>query len=231
MSGQDIGVYIDNTLLATFHPSNVGYVEYSTPVFTTSTGAHTIKFAGLNGAASGETAFMDNVRISASARPGFGVQWLLSDQMGTPRMIFDESGSLANMKRHDYLPFGEELGANIGGRTTPQGYSASDGVRQQFTNKERDVETGLDYFGARYYGSPQGRFASADPLYLEMGRLTDPQQLNLYSYTRNNPLKFTDPLGLDIEVTGTDQDGYLQRLQIIARDQGPARRPAVGPAA
>ncbi len=46
-----------------------------------------------------------------------------------------------------------------------------------------------------------------------MGRLGDPQQFNLYSYTRNNPLKFTDPLGLDIEVTGTEQEAYRKRLQ------------------
>jgi len=61
-----------------------------------------------------------------------------------------------------YLPFGEELGAGTGGRTTAQGYSASDGVRQHFTQKERDNETGLDYFGARYFASTQGRFTSPD---------------------------------------------------------------------
>ena len=203
VSGQDIGVYIDNTLLAQFHPSNTGYVEYSTPVFTTSTGAHTIKFAGLNGAASGETAFMDNVRISASAKPGFGIQWLLTDHVGTPRMVFDESGSLANMKRHDYLPFGEELPAGIGGRTTAQGYSVSDGVRQQFTEKERDTETGLDYFGARYYASVQGRFTSPDPLGIWMIErkkqdeyTANPQRWNKYTYVLNNPLRYVDPDGL-----------------------------------
>jgi len=56
----------------------------------------------------------------------------VSDQLGTPRMIFDQSGSLATVSRHDYLPFGEELFAGTGGRTTAQGYSASDGVRQKF---------------------------------------------------------------------------------------------------
>jgi hypothetical protein len=35
----------------------------------------------------------------------------VTDQLGTPRMIFDESGGFANVSRHDYLPFGEELAA------------------------------------------------------------------------------------------------------------------------
>jgi RHS repeat-associated protein len=67
-------------------------------------------------------------------------------------------------------------------------------VRQQFTAKERDNETGLDYFGARYYGSAQGRFTTADPL-LSSGRPSNPQTWNKYSYTLGNPLKFVDPDG------------------------------------
>jgi hypothetical protein len=46
-----------------------------------------------------------------------------------------------------------------------------------------------------------------------MGRLSDPQQLNIYAYTRNNPLKYIDPLGLDIAVTGSMQDEYIKQLQ------------------
>src|SRR4030095_16467846 len=101
------------------------------------------------------------------------------------RMIIDKTGELANVKRHDYLPFGEELLAGIGGRTPTQGYTA-DNVRQKFTQKERDVESSLDYFGARYYGYSQGRFTSADPL-LASGSSYDPQSWNRYSYTTNNP--------------------------------------------
>lgn len=119
------------------------------------------------------------------------IQWLVSDHLGTPRMIFDLSGSLANMKRHDYLPFGEELIAPIGGRTVAQGYSG-DGVRQQFTNHERDVETGLDYMQARYYSSLTGRFTSADTY---SGRAENPQTFNLYVYVLNNPLRYVDPTG------------------------------------
>jgi RHS repeat-associated protein len=108
-------------------------------------------------------------------------------------MIFDKTGSLANTKRHDYLPFGEELFANQGLRTGTIGYVA-DSTRQKFTQKERDNETGLDYFGARYLSSAQGRFISVDPA-LTSADLATSQSWNRYSYAMNNPLMFTDPTG------------------------------------
>ncbi len=132
---------------------------------------------------------------SGSSGSSSNIQWLVSDQLGTPRMVFDKSGSLANMKRHDYLPFGEELSAGIGLRGSQQGYGVTDGVRQKFTQKERDNETGLDYFLARYYASGQGRFTSADPL-MASGRAANPQTWNRYAYVLNNPLHFVDPNGL-----------------------------------
>jgi len=78
-------------------------------------------------------------------------------------MTLDKTGSLAAVKRHDYLPFGEELFATQGGRTTALGYT-SDNIRQKFTGYERDYSSGLDYAQARYYSSIQGRFTSVDPL-------------------------------------------------------------------
>ena len=63
----------------------------------------------------------------------------------------------------------------------------------KFTGKERDSESGLDNFGARYDSSQYGRFMSPDPL---GGQKIDPQTLNNYSYTRNNPVNLIDPTGL-----------------------------------
>lgn len=84
------------------------------------------------------------------------------------------------------------------------------------TAYERDNETGLDYAQARYYGSTAGRFMSVDPL---AGNTEDPQTLNRYVYTRNNPLKYIDPDGLDFWIMGQgdycngkgkcDKDGYV----------------------
>src|SRR5258708_8563820 len=121
------------------------------------------------------------------------VPWLTPDQLGTPRMIAERTGSLAGIKRHDYLPFGEELFANQGGRATTQGYGANENVRQKFTRKERDTETGLDYFIHRYYSSSQGRFTSPDESL--NGDAGDPQTWNLYAYTSNSPLNRIDEDG------------------------------------
>jgi len=77
----------------------------------------------------------------------------------------------------------------------------------RFTGKERDGETGLDNFGARYYGSSLGRFIRPDPM---GGHVEDPQTLNRYAYARNNPTSLTDPSGLDFYLSctpGTDANG------------------------
>jgi len=70
-----------------------------------------------------------------------------------------------------------------------------DGLRCKFTGKERDAESGLDNFGARYDSSSLGRFMTPDPL-LNSGRPGSPQTWNRYSYALNNPLKIVDPFGL-----------------------------------
>lgn len=65
---------------------------------------------------------------------------------------------------------------------------------KQFTGKERDAETGLDYFGARYYSGSLGRFTGVDPSMLSTVK-ANPQSWNRYTYTLNNPLKYIDPNG------------------------------------
>jgi len=98
------------------------------------------------------------------------------------------------------------------------GYGAADGVRQQFTSKERDTETGLDYFGARYFASAHGRFTSPDPL-LESGRPARPQSWNRYSYVLNNPLRLIDPNGLEDE-DSNDQEKNKQKEPEKIPDKG-----------
>ena len=81
------------------------------------------------------------------------------------------------------------------GRSPSLGYTSGDGVRQQFTQYERDIEIGLDYAKARYFSYLQGRFTSPDPLPAS-GKAAIPQSWNRYSYVLNNPLKFIDPSGM-----------------------------------
>ena len=64
----------------------------------------------------------------------------------------------------------------------------------RFTGKERDAETGLDYFGARYMSAAQGRFTSPDAPFADQ-HPDDPQSWNLYAYVRNNPMNGVDPDG------------------------------------
>jgi RHS repeat-associated protein len=131
--------------------------------------------------------------IVPNAQPGSGTQYTTSDSLGSPRVVTNSSAVVAS--RHDYMPFGEELGSGIGGRTTGMGYGAADGVRKKFTGYERDTETGLDYAQARYFSSAQGRFTSPDPL-LASAKPVDPQSWNRYSYVGNNPMNFIDPSGM-----------------------------------
>src|SRR4030095_6119663 len=103
--------------------------------------------------------------------------------------------------------FGRMLGSGINSRNNgcyPPNPDAQINSRlpQKFTGKERDAETRLDYFGARYFSAAQGRFMSPDPL---GGRLEDPQTLNRYSYVRNAPLILTDPTGLDFNLDCKDE--------------------------
>ncbi|MGE0175413.1 MAG: RHS repeat-associated core domain-containing protein, partial [Oligoflexales bacterium] len=144
--------------------------------------------------------------------------------LGTPRMNIrgtgTDGGSLASVTRHDYLPFGEDLiaGIRVNGGSGQHGYEPPpDGVRQKFGSKERDTETGLDYFGARYYASIQGRFTSTDPIALSSDRLLDPQGINLYSYAKNNPLNIIDPNGEDY--TETIQENFSFTIERRAKSK------------
>gem|GEM_PF-1634376 len=152
------------------------------------------------------------ITIEPTAVNSNGTRYLTSDHLGSPRVITNSSAVVAG--RHDYMPFGEELGATIGGRTTGMGFSVADGSRQKFTQKERDNETGLDYFLARYYGSTQGRFTSADD-FLNDTAPVDPASWNLYAYVRNNPLRYIDPTGEKVYVGDITDAG--ERAEFLRR--------------
>ncbi|NOT60998.1 MAG: RHS repeat-associated core domain-containing protein [Acidobacteria bacterium] len=134
------------------------------------------------------------VSDSTETDPNQKFKWLVTDHLGSTRMEVGSTGSLATTRRHDYAPFGEEL---FGGQRGTMGYGyTTAGSRQKFGTYERDDETGLDFAEARYFSSVQGRFTSPDSFIGSARRLV-PQSWNRYSYVINNPLKYTDPTGLD----------------------------------
>ena len=76
-------------------------------------------------------------------------------------------------------------------------------VRSRCTGKEHDSETGLEWFETRYFSGPQGRFTSPHLPFADQFPW-DPQGWNLYTYSRNNPLRYTDPDGQ----AHTDPNGF-----------------------
>jgi len=178
------------------------------------------EFDGTNGSLKKEYVYGGGTlaTIEPTAVNSNGTQYATVDSLGSPRVITNSSANVVS--RHDYLPFGEELFAGTGGRTTAQGY-VGDNVRQKFTDKERDAETGLDYFGARYYGNTQGRFTSPDPL-LASGRPLMPQSWNRYTYVLNNPVRLIDPNGLLDDDDLDEQQAKQQRQQPTPPPQPPS---------
>ena len=130
-----------------------------------------------------------------SAAPGDETTYyFLSDHLGSVDAVLDDEGNV--VERRDYLPYGQEryVHEELNAPETDYG----------FTGKELDDETGLNYYGARFYDPVIGRFISPDPLLLRVdqmsdeernGFLSDPQNLNTYTYAKNNPVKYVDPDG------------------------------------
>jgi RHS repeat-associated protein len=95
--------------------------------------------------------------------------------------------------------------------------------RSRYTGKERDTESGNDYFGARYYASSMGRFMSPDWSAKEepvpYAKLDDPQSLNLYAYVQNNPMVRIDADGhltWDQAKTGLDVASFIPVVGDVA---------------
>jgi RHS repeat-associated protein len=129
------------------------------------------------------------VLLPGSAAAQDVVEYYQLDSVGNVLVVTNAQGTV--VEERDYLPFGEELCG-----TVPCSAPTA-GQPRRFTGKERDAETGLDYFGARYYRASHGRFTTVDPVYTWRDNLVDPQRWNRYAYGRNNPFRYVDPDGRD----------------------------------
>ncbi len=151
------------------------------------------------------------VSVTSAQPAGAGAlatHYYLDDHLGTTQMEF--AGGGWPVWRGEFSPFGQELDAE------------PTAMHYKFTGKERDTESGLDYFGARYYASNMGRFMSTDPIWVTKERLADPQRLNLYTYAVNNPLRYTDPDGMDVTLgkcSGRTQQGCFAQVEAGLRKE------------
>ncbi|MEO7507142.1 MAG: RHS repeat-associated core domain-containing protein, partial [Pyrinomonadaceae bacterium] len=119
----------------------------------------------------------------------------------------DNGGSV--ISRHDYLPFGEEIGAGVGSRTTGKLFSQYDNVRQKYAGMETDTATGMAHTLWRKQDNWSGRWTSPDPYGGSM-TTANPQSFNRYVYSDNDPLNKVDPSGLVPNDYHGAQDGWGQ---------------------
>ncbi len=134
---------------------------------------------------------------STTAPTNGGLFFRTLDHLGSTRLVTDAASPPNVVSRRDFLPFGEHIPANATFNRdglSAAGYNAGSAFNQQFTAKERDDESGLDYFLARYYSAKLGRFTSADAPFADQ-RQIEPQSWNLYSYVSNQSLTHLDPTG------------------------------------
>lgn len=108
--------------------------------------------------------------------------YYIKDHLGSTRAVIDNSGTV--VEAHDYYPFGLRIPA--------RSYTTGEETKEKFTGKERDSETGLDYFGARYYWPAGGRWLAVDPLAEKY------PEWSPYNYTLNNPINNFDPDGREV---------------------------------
>ena len=149
----------------------------------------TIAESSLSGTNLEEYIFFNGKRVARRDVSTNVVHYYFSDHLGSHAIVENATGSACEQDI-DYYPYG---GVEHDFCTTPvaQNY--------KFTGKERDAESGLDNFGARYYASNVGRFMTPDwaarPTAVPYAVLGDPQSLNLYTYVRNDPISSVDPDG------------------------------------
>lgn len=126
--------------------------------------------------------------LSLPAAPS-SVEYYLKDHLGTAALILDGSGAV--VEERTYHPYGAP-------RSEHRARPAALPNPYQFAAKERDRETGLQYFDARFLENTTGRFLSPDPLSDEFpdSYLADPQMQAAYGFARSNPLVYEDPTGL-----------------------------------
>jgi RHS repeat-associated protein len=186
-------------------------------------------FSLRNGAIASKHVFADQLRLATKVSPdptppSEKVYFYQADHLGSAQFITDERGAV--FQHLEYFPSGE---------TWIDERSETQRTPYLFSGKELDDETGLSYFGYRYYDARQGQWISADPILdelLDTKKLSSPSlspgSFHLpgqpYAYVANDPLNRVDPTGLNPEamleemkgITGMD---VLKKAYEGAEDQ------------
>jgi len=123
--------------------------------------------------------FAGGKRVAMKEVSGGAVSYYHPDHLGSTSVVTDSSGN--SEQDLSYYPYGDTF-LNVGTKD----------VRFKYTGKERDNDTGLYFYEARYYDPFLGRFISADTIVPDP---LDPQAFNRYSYAGNNPIIYSDPTG------------------------------------
>jgi len=162
-------------------------------------GAEPLAESDLSGNVSEEYIFFGWKRIARRVVSTSTVFYYFADHLGTSRVMVQATQTTACYEA-DYTPYGKE---RVIINTCPQNY--------KFTGKERDSESSLDYFGARFYSWTLGRFHSPDLPFIDQ-KPWNPQSWNLYAYVQNNPLKFVDPSGNYLQPYGASPNDMLPNV-------------------
>ena len=125
-----------------------------------------------------DNVFLGNLLVASYVASPAGWQYTASDHLGSPRVVFNQSGQL--LETHKYWPYGEDTNG-----TPPN-------QRLAFSLMERDTESTRFHDHARSHDYSLGRFVSPDSV---GGHPASPQSWNRYAYTLGNPMKHIDPDG------------------------------------
>jgi RHS repeat-associated protein len=201
--------YLNRMLTSGYNNSTTTYAYDATGVrvlqtSTTSTTYYPNKYFSLASTTSGGTSWATSTnyiwlgdtllgtidqKLYNSAATGSAItRYVPPDHLGSTNVVTDASGTVAQVL--DYYPYGVA-------RVSSSSYPTSE--KRQYIGQLYDQGTGLNYLNARYYNPQQGQFISQDSafIYSPTSHLRDPQGLNSYSYSRDNPITLLDTSGLD----------------------------------
>ena len=172
-------------------------------------GGDTLDEASTGGTMLREYVFFNGERIARRDVSTNNVYYFFSNHLGSTSLVTDANGDMPAQMESDYYPYGGEISITTG--IQDQNY--------KFTGKERDSATGLDNFGARYYGGSLGRFMTPDwaakPITVPYAKFGDPQSLNLYSYVENSPVDQADADGhASTQINGENM--WLSPREVLA---------------